>query len=59
MNDFDTQHGATPAFGDDATDAYTADQATASSEMIDLTDVDASARSRVMSATLDMFDLDV
>ena len=58
MNDFDTQHGATPAFGDDATDAYTADQATASSEMIDLTDQDAAARARVMRANLDQFDLD-
>ena len=58
MNDFDTQHGATPAFGNDATDAYTADQATASSEMIDLTDQDAAARARVMRANLDQFDLD-
>ena len=58
MNDFDTQHGAPPAFGDDATDAYTADQATASSEMIDLTDQDAAARARVMRANLDQFDLD-
>ena len=58
MNDFDTQHGATPTPGDDAADAYTADLAPASSEMIDLTDDDAAARARVMRANLDQFDLD-
>ena len=58
MNDFDTQHSATYIPGDDAADAYTADQAPASSEMIDLTDDDAAARARVMRANLDQFDLD-
>ena len=58
MNDFDTQHGATHIPGDDAADAYTADHAPASSEMIDLTDDDAAARARVMRANLDQFDLD-
>ena len=58
MNDFDTQHGATHTPVDGAADAYTADQAPASSEMIDLTDDDAAARARVMRANLDQFDLD-
>ena len=52
MNDFDTQHGATPTHGDDAADAYTAGLAPASSEMIDLTDDDAAARARVMRANV-------
>ena len=43
---------------DDAADAFTADLAPASSEMIDLTDDDAAARARVMRANLDQFDLD-
>ena len=51
MNDFDTQHGATPTPGDDAADAYTADLAPASSEMIDLTDDDAAARARLFVRT--------
>ena len=58
MNDFDTQHGATHTPVDGAADAYTADHAPASSEMIDLTDDDAAARARVMRANLDQFDLD-